>query len=299
MDDSNQKAKQWLQDTGADISFPFIKTLLSSDCTQEEFLVIVSQKLLLKQYSCFDADFNRGRSFLGSMETASKSFSTLTSNSDKSNISFAKSNKKLRKLIEDLTDGKYSKTKQVSDAKEFCDWYETSWFGILKSSDCYDFIESRFDECDITSKKLSDDVKGNWSMLSAVFSLCNTNDFNSSLEDTDIDTSFLTTEYSSLDGSVMSDSMESVLTFIDIISNDAKGLKNIAEFKKELSSLISSFFMATLKDISDIKRGEKETKGSYEPYSLFKIFKGTCLESLMILNQLTMSMYSFFREIKA
>lgn len=297
--DKNQSAKIWIENIGVELSFPSLKTLLSSGCNPNEFLSLVSQKLLLKQYSCFESDFNRGRSFLGSMENASKAFSTLASKSSQSKNSFAKSSKKLRNLLEDLTDGKYSKKKQISDAKEFCDWYETTWFGALKSSKCFDFIEGRFDESDISTKKISDEIKNDWNKLAAVFALCSVNDFNLSLEDTDIDTSFMTTEYASLDESVMNDSVESVLTFIDIISDDAKGLENIAEFKKDLSPLISSFFMATLKDISDIKRGDKETKGSYEPYSLFKNFKGTCLESLMILNQLTMSMYSFFREVKA
>lgn len=285
-DQNSQKVKDLFSSMKIDFTFPTVKSIINADLTYPQFLAVIAQRVLLKQYAAQAVDT---KNVMCPMIRVSGIF-------DENKLKFSESlkNIKLEKDYVSLINAQTSKNKitkefQSSVADEFIRWYEKNWFNRLRSEVFLMQLTESFSEANLSEIKETDD----WKKLYQMFSQIDTSKW---LEDHNFDTRVFLNLEKDIDPKWFDTSLKGCMNYIDL-TGDA----NLSEFERLIinedliTPTVSSFMMSTLIGIEEVEEDRMKYNAPLDTYNLFSVFKGTVLGQLLKGNQFLFTLYKYFK----
>jgi len=284
----NQKVKDLFSSLGIEFSFPNLKNIAESSVTYPQFLGIVAQRILLKQYAAQSVD----------TKNLLSPFIRVSSLFDENKTKFSESLKEIKlekgyiSLINSQTSrNKLSKDDQSAVAQSFISWYEKNWFTRLKSEALLNSLVKSFSDADL--KEISGG--GDWEKLYQIYSQIDTSDW---LESVGFDTKIFINDSKAVDPKWFGDSIKTCIQFMELSGGvSIQGLDSFILNEDLITPTVSSFMISTLIGIEEIENGKMKYNPPFDTYELFSVFKSSVPGQLMKANQFLFTLYKYFKII--
>lgn len=283
-----QKARDLFSSMKIEFTFPTVKSILNADLTYPQFLGVIAQRIILKQYAAQVVDT---KNVLCPIIRVSSIF-------DENKMKFSDSlkNIKLEKDYVSLINAQTSKNRitkefQSSVAGEFIRWYEKNWFNRLRSEQFLKELTDSFENATLSEIKETDD----WKKLYQMFSQVDTSKW---LEDHNFDTRVFLNLEKDIDPKWFDTSLKSCMNYINLT-----GDVNLSEFERLIinedliTPTVSSFMLSTLLGIEEIEEEKMKYAAPLDTYNLFSVFKGSVMGQLLKGNQFLFTLYKYFKII--
>ena len=287
-EDQQELARDLFSSLGIEFNFPNLKGISQSEITYPQFLAIVTQRVMLKQYSAQSVD---SKNLLCPIIRVKSVF-------DENKTKFSDSLKsiELEKKYISLINSQTSKNKiteefQSSVAGEFVEWYEKNWFNRLKSEEFLNLLVNSFADAKLDKIKEGDD----WEKLYQMYSQIDTSKW---LEGLEFDTRIFINSAKNADPKWFDDSLRMILHFIEFTGNVELSEFNRLILNEDLiAPTLSSFMISTLMGIEELEEDKTSYNSPFDTYNLFSKFKGTAPGQLMKVNQYLFTIYKYFKII--
>jgi len=275
-----------------EISFDFsnLKNLADSQITYPQFLALVAQRILLKQYSAQVLDDSN---MLCYFSRASEIF-----NDNKSFFGQNLKNLVLKRshiaiINAQVSGNKVTEDEQRDVAEEFTRWYESSWFYRLKSEDFSVNLEKLFEDSFPPSIERS---SSDWNILSQLYKAVDEDEF---FERLNIDSKILINRPNSVSPDWFYEIMEDCLKFMNLTGEvDVSSFKSLITKQSFISPTIVAYMTSTMMGIDELEYGTKKYNSPFETYGLFRLFKNTSMGYLLRMNQFVFTLYNYFKIIE-
>ena len=290
MENENKSLQTLFSDNGIQFQFSNLKNLSESQITYSQFLSLVAQRLLLKQYSAQAVDEDN---LLCYTSNASDTF-----NNNKKFFGNSLKNLVLKRKHVSMINAQTSKNKitqelQEGAAAQFIKWYESNWFNRLKSEDFSVSLEKLFDG---SEPPIVESTNSDWKTLFELYKNVDENEFFERLE---IEDRLFINGPDSVSPDWFYDVMEDCYKFMKLTGNiDMGSFEGLIINQQMITPTVSAFMISTMMGIDEIENGTKKFKSPYETYSLFRIFRGTSMGYLLRMNQFVFTLYNYFKMLE-